>query len=165
MGKETGRGYHKILNDTQKVEVASPHFEERVGRFRSIDGAILHSGIQCREDAIIWICQNQRGRRNATPEQKDYLLGKEYEAAKRKWGGAEYREKTSAQNEHSKPAGRTAEILAEQHGVGKETVKRNEHFAKGVDAIAEASPAAKQKILSGKSGLTFQVIIVTTWGS
>ena len=30
--------------------------------------------------AIAWICRNQLGRRNLTPEQKRYLIGKQYEA-------------------------------------------------------------------------------------
>ena len=29
---------------------------------------------------IAWICRNQLGRRNLTPEQKKYLIGKQYEA-------------------------------------------------------------------------------------
>lgn len=33
-----------------------------------------------RYEAIIWICKNQLGRRNLTPEQKKYLIGKQYEA-------------------------------------------------------------------------------------
>ena len=35
-----------------------------------------------RYEAIIWICKNQLGRRNLTPEQKKYLIGKQYEAEK-----------------------------------------------------------------------------------
>ena len=40
-----------------------------------------------RYEAIIWICKNQLGRRNLTPEQKKYLIGKQYEAEKMKLGG------------------------------------------------------------------------------
>ena len=32
--------------------------------------------------AIIWICKNQLGRRNLTPAQKKYLVGKQYSAEK-----------------------------------------------------------------------------------
>ena len=35
-----------------------------------------------RYEAIIWICKNQLGRRNLTPEQKKYLIGKQYETEK-----------------------------------------------------------------------------------
>lgn len=41
------------------------------------------------EDVIIWICANQNARRNITPEQKAYLLGKRYEAEKKKYGSTE----------------------------------------------------------------------------
>ena len=40
-----------------------------------------------RYEAIIWICKNQLGRRNLTPEQKKYLIGKQYEAEKFNHGG------------------------------------------------------------------------------
>ena len=35
---------------------------------------------------IAWICKNQLGRRNLTPEQKRYLIGKQYEAEKASHG-------------------------------------------------------------------------------
>lgn len=40
-----------------------------------------------RFEVIIWICKNQLGRRNLSPEQKNYLLGKQYEAEKVAHGG------------------------------------------------------------------------------
>ena len=40
-----------------------------------------------RYEAIAWICKNQLGRRNLTPEQKKYLIGKQFEAEKAGHGG------------------------------------------------------------------------------
>lgn len=40
-----------------------------------------------RFSVIAWICKNQLGRRNLTPEQKKYLIGKQYEAEKSSHGG------------------------------------------------------------------------------
>lgn len=40
-----------------------------------------------RNEAIAWICKNQLGRRNLTPEQKKYLIGKQYEAERQARGG------------------------------------------------------------------------------
>lgn len=37
--------------------------------------------------AIAWICRNQLGRRNLTPENRRYLIGKQYEAEKASHGG------------------------------------------------------------------------------
>lgn len=92
-----------------------------------------------REDAVIWICQNQRGRRNITPEQRDYLLGKEYEATKGRRGV------NSPQNEEKVGKAGVVAVIAKQRGVGRTTVERGEHFAQGVDKLAEVSPIAKQK--------------------
>ena len=43
---------------------------------------------------------------------------------------------SGAQNE---PRQKTAEVIAQELGIGRETVKRAEQFAHGVDAIREAS--------------------------
>ena len=40
-----------------------------------------------REEALAWICKNQLGRRNLTPEQKKFLIGKQYSVEHRKPGG------------------------------------------------------------------------------
>ena len=37
---------------------------------------------ESREEVLAWICKNQLGRRNLTPEQKYYLMGKQYEVEK-----------------------------------------------------------------------------------
>ena len=38
---------------------------------------------ESREEVLAWICKNQLGRRNLSPEQKRYLLGKQYESEKK----------------------------------------------------------------------------------
>lgn len=38
-------------------------------------------------EALAWICKNQLGRRNLSPERKKFLLGKEYESTKLAVGG------------------------------------------------------------------------------
>ena len=38
-------------------------------------------------EALAWICKNQLGRRNLSPERKKFLLGKEYESNKLAVGG------------------------------------------------------------------------------
>lgn len=98
-------------------------------------------------DAIIWMCQNQRGKRNATEEQLRYLMGKEYDATKNKWGGDR---KSKPEKQVLKPNGPTSYIVAEKYGVGHDAVEKNAQFAKSVDAIAQTSTEAKQKILSGE---------------
>ena len=38
---------------------------------------------ESREEVLAWICKNQLGRRNLTPEQKKFLMGKQYESEKK----------------------------------------------------------------------------------
>jgi len=42
---------------------------------------------ESRKEVLAWICKNQLGRRNLTPEQKYYLMGKQYAAEKAAHGG------------------------------------------------------------------------------
>lgn len=50
----------------------------------------------------------------------------------------------SAQSEHTaKESMRTSEAVAKAHGIGKESVKRAEHFAHGLDAADTVSPGFK----------------------
>ena len=49
---------------------------------RHIPYAVTEMEFDSREDAIIWICTNQLGRRNITEETRKYLIGKQYELEK-----------------------------------------------------------------------------------
>ena len=105
-----------------------------------------------RYEAIIWICKNQLGRRNLTPEQKKYLIGKQYEAEKCANGGDRKSPaaKSGCQIGNLIPASKTCQKVAKENGVGMRTVFRAEEFAKGVDAAEEAVPGTRQKVLSGE---------------
>ena len=107
-----------------------------------------------RFEAIIWICKNQLGRRNLSPEQKNYLIGKQYEAEKQVSynRGNQYtlaKESGTSQNGKCQNHGWKCDQIAAENGVSKNTVIRAEQFAKGVDAAEEVSPGSRQKILSG----------------
>ena len=108
-------------------------------------------------EAIAWICKNQAGRRNLTPEEFSYLIGKRYEAEKQSWG-AQYdaprhtskdKEDLSGQNDHLKIQEKSSERIAKEYGIGEKSVRRAEQFAKGVDAAEAACPGVKQELLSG----------------
>ena len=105
-----------------------------------------------RYEAIIWICKNQLGRRNLTPEQKKYLIGKQYDAEKAIHGGDRKSSsaKSSSQNGTLIENPKTCKRIAVENGVSKNTVIRAEEFAKGVDAAEEAVPGTRQKVLSGE---------------
>ena len=105
-----------------------------------------------RYEAIIWICKNQLGRRNLTPEQKKYLIGKQYDAEKCSNGGDRKSAvaKSGCQIGNLIPTSKTCQKVAKENGVGMRTVFRAEEFAKGVDAAEEAVPGTRQKVLSGE---------------
>ena len=105
-----------------------------------------------RYEAIIWICKNQLGRRNLTPEQKKDLIGKQYEAEKSAKGG-DRKSKVSQSTGQNGPLideHPTRKRIAAENGVNDSFVKRAEQFSKGVDAAEEAVPGTRQKVLSGE---------------
>jgi len=106
-----------------------------------------------RHEALAWICQNQLGRRNLTPEQKKYLIGKQYEAEKSSHGathfqGNQHAKVVSGQNDHS-PEMNTRKRIAKENNKSDSYVRRAEHFAKGVDIADEVEPGIRREILSG----------------
>ena len=101
--------------------------------------------------AIAWICKNQLGRRNLTPQQFKYLMGQQYKAEKTAYGGDRKSDtaKSSYQNDNLISKEKTCERIANENGVSSASVIRAEHFAMGVDAAEEAVPGIKQEILTG----------------
>lgn len=136
-----------LLDGHNRYEICTAH---------GLDFRTEEIPLESREDAVIWICKNQTGRRNITDEQKTYLLGKQYEATKKLHGGNRGNRYTELARDHNGPLlkPRTAEKVASDMGVGQTTVKRAEKFAKGLDAIGESAPELKQEILSGKTSAT-----------
>lgn len=106
-----------------------------------------------RQGALAWIVENQRARRNLTPDQIAYLRGKVYQAEKKREGG-------DGTNQHSEelgnfcpvpPHGRTSAKVASEFGVSERTIRNNAKFANQVDAVAaEHGPEAKAEILAGR---------------
>lgn len=105
-----------------------------------------------RYEAIIWICKNQLGRRNLTQEQKNYLIGKQYEAKKCANGGDRKSSATKSVGQNGPLIDKhlTRKRIATENGVNDSFVKRAEQFSKGVDAAEEAVPGTRQKVLSGE---------------
>ena len=104
-------------------------------------------------EALAWICKNQLGRRNLSPERKKFLLGKEYESTKLAVGGQPGNcnpVKRCGQNDHIVSEKRTCERIASEHGVGEKTVRRAEKYSRGIDAAEEAVPGAQEAILTGR---------------
>lgn len=111
--------------------------------------------------ATEWMYKNQLGRRNLTDEQRKYMIGKMYEARKNSKGGDRRSEDFSnaqsgrLKGEKDNKEGTAGEI-AKELGVGHNTVRRAEQFAKGVDAGEKVSPGFKEDILTKKVKTTFK---------
>ena len=110
-----------------------------------------------REEAIAWICRNQLGRRNLSPEQKRYLLGKQYEAEKKAakiFRGNQYtlaKKSGGAHDDNHHSGKKTCDRIAEENGVSKDTVIRASKYMRGVEIAEELMPGLKQSILSGQT--------------
>lgn len=101
--------------------------------------------------AISWICKNQLGRRNLTPQQKKYLIGQRYEAEKMAHGGDRKSDavKSNDNSCHLVSEKRTRKRLAEEAGISEGSVQNANQYAQGVDAAEAVLPGIKQELLSG----------------
>ena len=113
-----------------------------------------------RYEAIIWICKNQLGRRNLTPEQKKYLIGKQYEAEKKAakiFRGNQYtlaKKSGGAHDDNHHSGKKTCDRIAEENGVSRASVLRASHYTRGIDIADNLSPGIKQKVFSGEVKFT-----------
>jgi hypothetical protein len=122
-----------------------------------------------REAAKRWVINNQRGRRNLTPERAAYYRGLIYLAEKQSPTGRPASKGTEASGLPQGPgeAGgkschrpKTEQKLADEFKVSARTVRNDAAFAKAVDTVAQnCGPGARQQILSGDSPLTRQEVI------
>ena len=118
---------------------------------------------ESREEVLAWICKNQLGRRNLTPEQKKFLIGKQYSVEPRKPGGNGNNQYTAAAKEPVQeelcqidtipPTSAEASIrkqIAERNNVSESYVVRSEKFMRGVEIMEQMVPGMQEKILSGQ---------------
>ena len=105
---------------------------------------------ESREEVLAWICKNQLGRRNLTPEQKYYLMGKQYEAEKAAHGGDRKSSdaKSSYHCDNLIGGEKTCDRIAEENGVSKATVIRASKYMKGVEIAESLIPGMREKILN-----------------
>ncbi len=137
----TWNGY--IIDGHHRYHILSEH--------PALKYKIVEKEFSSRFEVLSWICNNQLGRRNLTPENKKYLIGKRYEAEKMSHGGARRgAEFSTDQNSLLKNGLTTRQKIAKETKTSEGYVARAERFAKGVDAAEEAVPGIKEEILSGK---------------
>lgn len=100
------------------------------------------------EEAIVWICSNQLGRRNITESQRQYLIGKRYNSQKVIWGGDRKSKATKSSGGSHHLISRARDLVAAETNTTPNYVRNADLFAKGVDAAEEVLPGIKKKILS-----------------
>ena len=116
-----------------------------------------------RGEVLAWICKNQLGRRNLTPEQKKFLIGKQYSVEHRKPGGNGNNQYTATTQEAvqeelcqidtiplTSAEASIRKQIAERNNVSESYVARSEKFMRGVEIMEQMIPGMQEKILSGQ---------------
>jgi hypothetical protein len=136
------------------------HLRHELCRKLGLPVPVTYVELPNREAAKEWIIDNQRGRRNLTPEEYSCYRGQKYNARKQPHGGDR---RTDGASAHAEQMPTTAEQIGKQEGVSPATVRRDGEFAEALDKIGEACGSeTRQTILSGKSGLTRQEVVEIT---
>lgn len=136
-----------ILDGHNRYEIIQKHPE--------LTYAVHSMSFANRFEALSWICKNQLGRRNLTPQQKKYLIGQRYEAEKQADAFHGNQHTLSDESGADKKCPHQNSRHVTQSRIAKETntsasyVREAGTFAKGVDAAEEALPGIKQEILTG----------------
>jgi len=105
-----------------------------------------------RDEVLHWIIENQIARRNLSPVELSHFRGLYFNAAKRMRGSNnQYPGRISRpQNGGVETSSLTAREIGKRFNVSKNTIERDGMVANALNAIAEISPEAKRKILSGE---------------
>ena len=123
-----------------------------------IEYEIKEMEFSSRQEALIWICNHQLGRRNLTPERRKYLIGKRYEAEKQvsQNRGNQYTSAKKNATDQNDPCQNksgshvTRQRIANETGTSEGYVQRAEKYMNGVEAADDAAPGAREEILNGK---------------
>ena len=137
--------------------------------------AVRKNEFEGREEAIIWICGNQLGRRNITEETRKYLIGRQYEAEK----VVGFRRNTGGHNQYTKFSNseasdifkkmtakecresrrRTAARLGDKYHVSSGAVQKYAKYSQALDTLGEKIPELVPKILSGNYKISHDNIV------
>ena len=123
-----------------------------------IEYEIKEMEFSSRQEALIWICNHQLGRRNLTPERRKYLIGKRYEAEKQvsQNRGNQYTSAKKDATDQNDPCQNksgshvTRQRIANETGTSEGYVQRAEKYMNGVEAADEAAPGTREEILNGQ---------------
>lgn len=153
--------------------IVDGHNRYRICTKHQIPFAIEEMEFASREEAIVWICENQLGRRNLTTESRKYLIGKQYESEKiisrRK---AIYQQvpedkedlpyETFDPNSESRQVEtkrKTAQRIAEDNHISHGTVEKYSIYAKAIEEVEKKEPQMAAKILSGRYKISHEGVL------
>lgn len=137
----------------------------------NIPFSVVEKQFENKEDVIIWICNNQLGRRNISEETRKYLIGKQYEAKKINGykrnlrGNNQYMKvditepRSSTPKKMEGPKFRTADVVGEEHHISKNTVQKYSTFTRALDTIKTFDPIFVSKVLSGEIKISHDNLI------
>ena len=149
-----------IIDGHNRYEICTKH---------KIPFALERIHFKSAEDAIVWICNHQLGRRNLTVETQKYLIGKRYHAeksmsARNILGTNQYSMKPKEDDDapyelfsppeklpqEARVGTRTAERLGDEYHLSYGTVQKYAKFSQAIDKLQEIEPKMVPRILSGR---------------
>ena len=146
-----------IIDGHNRYEICKKHH---------IGYKVKEMSFESRDEAVVWICTNQLGRRNIAEETRKYLIGIQYETEKvinkkkNAMGRNQYSSGASQDTtEHPLNTGvRTAQRIADENHISSGTVQKYGIYAKSLDIIEEKCPDLVSKILSGKYKISHESV-------
>lgn len=132
----TWNGY--IIDGHNRYKIAQKH---------GLQFATIEMQFETIYDAKEWMYVNQLGRRNLNDWQRTTLIGQRYNNQKQKQGGDRGNQYTKVPSSHFGDLPKTAEKIADEYNIGKNTVIRAADFATGLE---HTTPELQQDILQGK---------------
>jgi len=136
--------------NTWRGFIIDGHNRYEICNRKGIPYTFLEISLDSREDVIIWICNNQLGRRNLTEETRKYLIGRKYASEKamirNRQGYNQYQGSGNARKESGR---KTAQRIGQQHHISPSLVQKYYEYSRALDIVSEKNPGMKPKILSG----------------
>ncbi len=128
-----------------------------------------------REEAVIWICVNQLGRRSITEETRKYLIGRQYEAEKiigfrrNANGHNQYTKSTDSDlpdisdktndTESKESSRRTANRIGSKYNISSGSVQKYAIYSNAIDTLGKKMPELVPKVLSGNYKISHENIV------
>ena len=163
----------KALRKLQLIELELLLEVDRICKKHGIAFSTVSKDFSSREDAIVWICANQLGRRNLTEESRKFLIGKQYESEKivsRRI--AVYQQTQEEQSDlpyetfdpmttprETAPKKKTAAKIADEHHISHGTVEKYSLYCRAIEEISRKEPEMAAKILSGRYKISHEGVL------